>query len=76
MTTDSRDTRRTERTLTIADLCEAIASGEITPKVRDGYYQIQGRDMRKLRLLYSAELAESPAIMLGAGSDSHVGCLA
>ena len=36
------------RTLTLAEICEAIATGQVPSKVEDGYYAVQQRDLRQL----------------------------
>ncbi len=37
------------RPLTLADLCEAIASGQLTAPIEDGYYTVSRRALRQLR---------------------------
>ena len=34
---------------TLAEICEAIASGEIPAKIEDGYYTVSHRALRQLR---------------------------
>ncbi len=43
------DSRKLNDALTIADLCEAIAEHEVPYTLRDGQYQLTGRDLRRLR---------------------------
>ncbi len=42
-------TRETARPLTLADLCEAIETGQVTAEIEDGYYTISRRALRQLR---------------------------
>jgi hypothetical protein len=64
------DSRKPNDALTIADLCEAIAEHEVPYTLRDGQYQLTGRDLRRLRraqddadlplaLLADADLADA-----------------
>ncbi|MDQ2807730.1 MAG: hypothetical protein M3Z04_12610 [Chloroflexota bacterium] len=39
----------TTRPLTLADLCEAIAGGQLVAPIEDGYYTISRRALRQLR---------------------------
>jgi hypothetical protein len=39
---------RPHRPLRIADVCQAIANGQIMPAVADGCYQISSQDLRAL----------------------------
>jgi len=39
----------TPRPLTLADLCEAIASGQVVAPIEDGYYTVSHRALRQLR---------------------------
>ena len=35
--------------LTLAEICEAIASGQISAQIEDGYYTVSHRALRQLR---------------------------
>jgi len=47
------DTRKDQQ-LTLADLCEAIAEGEVPFTLSDGAYQVSRRELRRLRELGEA----------------------
>jgi hypothetical protein len=42
------DTRR-EKSLTLADLCEAIADDRLSYTLRDGEYEVSALDLRRFR---------------------------
>ena len=56
------DSRKPNDALTIADLCEAIAEHEVPYTLRDGQYQLTGRDLRRLRRAQDA--ADLPLALL------------
>jgi hypothetical protein len=56
------------RALRVGEVCQAIANGEVRPVIRDGYYQISNRDIRRLEELREAREAQD--------SDLHMGRLA
>ena len=47
------------RTFTVAQLCEALASGRIPAQMEDGMYVISSRDLRQL-----ARAASTPEVSL------------
>ncbi len=47
------DTRKDQQ-LTLADLCEAIAEGQVPFTLSDGAYQVSRRELRRLRDLGEA----------------------
>jgi hypothetical protein len=61
--------RKPNDALTIADLCEAIAEHEIPYTLRDGQYQLTGRDLRRLRRTQDDADADVP---LGLLADADV----
>jgi hypothetical protein len=72
---------RLHRPLCVADICQAIANGQIIPAVADGCYQISSQDLRTLVEAPEERHRELPASLLlgGAmalGEASDVGCLA
>ncbi len=42
------------RPLTLADLCEAIANGQVVAPIEDGYYTVSRAALRQLRQLRPA----------------------
>jgi hypothetical protein len=46
--TGHRNVNHPARALRVAEVCQAIANREVRPVVRDGYYQISNRDIRRL----------------------------
>ena len=55
------DTRKDQQ-LTLADLCEAIAEGEVPFTLSDGAYQVSRRELRRLRDL-GRDLGEARGII-------------
>jgi hypothetical protein len=69
------------RPLRVADLCQAIANGQIIPSVADGCYQISGRDLRRVAEAPEEQCQELPtSFLLGLppalDDASDVSCLA
>lgn len=72
---------RLHRPLCVADICQAIANGQIMPAVADGCYQISSQDLRTLVEATEEEYQELPAsLLLGLPPALHaasdMGCLA
>jgi hypothetical protein len=72
---------RGRRPLRVADVCQAIANGQIMPAVADGCYQISSQDLRTLVEAAEEQDQELPAsLLLGLcptlGEASDVSCLA
>ncbi len=70
-----------KRTLCIADLCQAIANGQIVPAVEASCYKISNQDVRKVSETldratphFSSPLPQ--AMQPGWETASEVGCLA
>ena len=66
MVTGHRNVNHPARALRVVEVCQAIARGEVQPVIRDGYYQITNRDIRRLEEVRGAQEAQ----------DSHMGRLA
>lgn len=60
------DTRKDQQ-LTLADLCEAIAEGEVPFTLSDGAYQVSRRELRRLRELGEARGIIPIELLAGAG---------
>jgi hypothetical protein len=72
---------RLHRPLCVADVCQAIANGQIMPAVADGCYQISIQDLRTLVEAPEEQYQELPAShLLGLpptlNEASDMGCLA
>jgi hypothetical protein len=72
---------RLHRPLCVADICQAIANGQIMPAVADGCYQISSQDLRTLVETSEEQYQELPASLLLGGpmivhEASDMGCLA
>jgi hypothetical protein len=72
---------RLHRTLCVADVCQAIANGQILPPVADGCYQISSQDLRILAEAPEVQHYELPtSLLLGGpmalGEASDMSCLA
>ena len=61
------DTRKQQH-LTMADLCQAIAAGQVQYSVKDGHYQVTRGELRRLRAVREHE--EIPLELLHAGDTS------
>jgi hypothetical protein len=48
------DTKKPTQRLTVADLCQAIATDEVTYTLHNGEYQLSGRDVRRLQRGHNA----------------------
>ncbi|HEX8034096.1 MAG TPA: hypothetical protein VF510_09625 [Ktedonobacterales bacterium] len=76
MATDTR----TNTSLTLADLCQAIARGNLPYALRDDHYYVKVSDVRRLRSSKSARRhALPPDLLMEAGiepSSLNVGCSA
>jgi hypothetical protein len=75
------NSNRPHRPLRVADVCQAIANGQIMPAVADGCYQISSQDLRVLLEVAEEQYQELPASLpLGLpptlGEASDVGCMA
>ena len=55
MVTGHRNVNHPARALRVAEVCQAIANGEVRPVIRDGYYQISTRDIRRLEEVREAQ---------------------
>jgi hypothetical protein len=44
-----QQTQTESRPVTLAEICEAIASGKIPAEIEDGYYTVSHRALRQLR---------------------------
>jgi hypothetical protein len=67
--------------LHVGELCEAIAAGEIRPRMRDGCYYISSRDLERLESAHRERgTSEVPDLCdfhnLSGGADLHVSSLA
>ena len=58
MVTCHRNNNHPARALRVAEICQAIANGEVRPAIRDGYYQISNRDIRRLEEAREAQEAQ------------------
>jgi hypothetical protein len=72
---------RLHRRLCVADICQAIANGQIMPAMADGCYQISSQDLHTLAEAPDEQYQELPAsLLLGLPPVLHeasdVGCLA
>jgi hypothetical protein len=73
---------RLHRPLRVADVCQAIANGQIVPAVADGCYQISSQDLRILVEAPEEQHHELPASLLLLGlpptldEASDMSCLA
>jgi hypothetical protein len=72
---------RPKRPLCIADLCQAIANGQILPVVEGSCYQISSQDLRRLSEAPRPHQQELPAALLldftpALDGASDVSCLA
>jgi hypothetical protein len=52
-----RNINHPTRALRVAEVCQAIANGYVRPVIRDGYYQISNRDIRRLEEAREAQEA-------------------
>jgi hypothetical protein len=46
--TGHRNINHPARALRVGEVCQAIANGEVRSVIRDGYYQVSNRDIRRL----------------------------
>jgi hypothetical protein len=75
------NSNRLHRPLRVADVCQAIANGQIMPIVTDGCYQISSQDLRRLVEAPEDQHQELPASLLPGlppswDGASDIGCLA
>ena len=66
MVTGHRNVNHPARALRVVEVCQAIANGEVRPAIRDGYYQISNREIRRLEEVREAQQKQ----------DLHMGRLA
>jgi hypothetical protein len=56
--TGHRNINHTARALRVGEVCQAIANEEVRPVIRDGYYEISNRDIRRLAEAREAQEAQ------------------
>lgn len=73
MATDTR----TDTSMTLADLCQAIADGDLSYALHDEHYYVKARDVRRIRS--SASDTAHPDLLVQPSGDTsslNVGCSA